>query len=257
MKPEFLLSRIRVVLCRPSHPGNIGAAARAMKTMGLADLRLVDPRRFPDPEADARATGAVDVLESAKISDSLPEALIGAIFVVALSARRRDLGPPGGLPREMVARLLAQAEQGQVALVFGNETVGLTNEEIQLCQAVVTIPANPEFSSLNLGAAVQVMCYEIRMAALAGLASPADATATPASSRMATHDEVEGMYAHFEAVMTETGFLNPAHPGRLLPKLRRLFSRTRLEREEINILRGILAATRSPTGHARENPPAI
>ncbi len=227
-----------------------------MKTMGLTDLRLVDPRRFPDPEADARATGAVDVLKSARISDSLPEALAGAIFVVALSARRRDLGPPIGQPREMVARLLAQAEQGEVALVFGNETVGLTNEEIQQCQAAVTIPANPEFSSLNLGAAVQVLCYEIRMAALAGLASLADVTVTPASSRMATHDEVEGMYAHFEAVMTETGFLNPALPGRLLPKLRRLFSRTRLERDEINILRGILAATQSPTGHARGKPPA-
>lgn len=256
MKPELLLSRIRVVLCRPSHPGNIGAAARAMKTMGLTDLRLVGPRRFPDPEADARATGAVDVLESARISDSLPEALAGAIFVVALSARRRDLGPPGGQPREMAARLLAQAGQGQVALVFGNETVGLTNDEIRQCQAVVTIPASPEFSSLNLGAAVQVLCYEIRMAALASLPALADATVTPASSPMATHDEVEGMYAHFEAVMTETGFLNPAHPGRLLPKLRRLFSRTRLERDEINILRGILAATRSPTGHARGKPPA-
>jgi len=256
MKPELLLSRIRVVLCRPSHPGNIGAAARAMKTMGLSDLRLVEPRTFPDPEADARATGAVDLLKSAKITASLPEALAGAFFVVALSARRRELGPPSGQPREMVDRLLAQAEHGQVALVFGNETVGLTNDEIQQCHAVVTIPANPEFSSLNLGAAVQVLCYEIRMAALTRLPSPAEATVTPVSSRLATHDEVEGLYAHFAAVMTETGFLNPAHPGRLLPKLRRLFSRTRLERDEINILRGILAATQNPTGHARGNPPA-
>ncbi|MGB9195093.1 MAG: TrmH family RNA methyltransferase, partial [Azonexus sp.] len=148
MKPELLLSRIRVVLCRPSHPGNIGAAARAMKTMGLSDLRLVRPRSFPDPEADARATGAVDVLESAKISDSLPAALSSAVFVVALSARRRDLGPSIGEPREMVARLLAEAAQVPVALVFGNETVGLSNDEIQQCHAAVTIPANPEFSSL-------------------------------------------------------------------------------------------------------------
>ncbi|MBL0351881.1 MAG: RNA methyltransferase [Candidatus Dechloromonas phosphoritropha] len=255
MKPELLLSRIRVVLCRPSHPGNIGAAARAMKTMGLTDLRLVEPRKFPDPEADARATGAVDVLESAKISESLPEALAGAVFVVALSARRRDLGPPSGQPREMVARLLAHAGQGQVALVFGNETVGLTNVEIQQCHAAVSIPANPEFSSLNLGAAVQVLSYEIRMAAFAGVPAVADATVTPASLRLAAHDEVEGLYAHFEVVMTETGFLNPAHPGRLLPKLRRLFSRIQLERDEINILRGILAATQSPTGHAQGNTP--
>ena len=117
MNPELLLSRIRVVLCRPSHPGNIGAAARAMKTMGLADLRLVAPRTFPDPEADARATGAVDLLERAKIHDSLPDALAGTVLAIALSARRRDLGPPPGVPREMVARLLTEAEQGDVALV--------------------------------------------------------------------------------------------------------------------------------------------
>jgi tRNA/rRNA methyltransferase len=253
MKPELLLSRIRVVLCRPSHPGNIGAAARAMKTMGLSDLRLVQPRSFPDPEADARATGAVDVLESAKISDSLPEALAGAVFVVALSARRRDLGPSIGEPREMVARLLAEAMQWPVALVFGNETVGLSNDEIQQCHAAVTIPANPEFSSLNLGSAVQVLCYELRTQAFAGLPPVVDSKVTPFASPLASHDELEGMYAHFEAVMTDTGFLNPQHPGRLMPKIRRLFGRARVERDEINILRGILAATQSGTGHARKN----
>ena len=256
MKPELLLSRIRVVLCRPSHPGNIGAAARAMKTMGLADLRLVQPRTFPDPAADARATGAVDLLNLAKIHSALPEALAGAVLVIGLSARRRDLGPPVGQPREMVARLLAEAEQGPVALVFGNETVGLTNDELQQCHATVTIPTNPEFSSLNLGAAVQVMCYEIRMAAFAGGLAAADYPIKPCSTSLATHDEIEGMYAHITAVMTETGFLNPQHPGRLLPKLRRLFARAQLEREEVNIMRGILASTQNPTGHARGKPPA-
>ena len=186
MNPELLLSRIRVVLCRPSHPGNIGAAARAMKTMGLADLRLVAPRTFPDPEADARATGAVDLLERAKIHDSLPDALAGTVLAIALSARRRDLGPPPDVPREMVARLLAEAEQGDVALVFGNESVGLTNEEIQRCHAAVTIPTNPEFSSLNLGAAVQVLCYEIHMTAYAGLPPVADPLLTPVTSPLAT-----------------------------------------------------------------------
>lgn len=253
MKPELLLSRIRVVLCRPSHPGNIGAAARAMKTMGLSDLRLVRPRTFPDPEADARATGAVDVLESAKISDSLPEALAGTLFVIALSARRRDLGPAIGQPREMVARLLAEAASGPVALVFGNETVGLSNDEIQQCHAAVTIPSNPEFSSLNLGSAVQVLCYELRMQAFAGLPPAGDPAVTPFTSPLAAHEEIEGMYAHFETVMTETGFLNPAHPGRLMPKLRRLFGRVRLEKDEINILRGVLAATQSRTGHGRKD----
>ena len=165
MNPEVLLSRIRVVLCRTSHPGNIGAAARAMKTMGLSNLYLVEPKQFPDPEADARATSAVDVLQRAKITSSLKEALVGASFVVALSARQRDIGPVIGAPRETVARLIAEAEHGEVALVFGNETVGLSNDEILHCQAAVTIPTNPEFSSLNLGSAVQVLSYECRMAA--------------------------------------------------------------------------------------------
>lgn len=251
MNPELLLSRIRVVLCRPSHPGNIGAAARAMKTMGLSDLCLVAPRTFPDPEADARATGAVDLLERAKIHDTLHEALAGSVLAIALSARHRDLGPPLGQPREMAAELLAHARHGEVALVFGNETVGLSNEEIQCCQAAVTIPANPVFSSLNLGAAVQVLCYELRVAAYSGLPPAHDPLVTPFSSPLATHDEVEGLYGHLESVMTETGFLNPAQPGRLMPKLRRLFGRARLEKDEVNILRGILAATRVRTGHGR------
>jgi tRNA/rRNA methyltransferase len=251
MKPEVLLSRIHVVLCRPSHPGNIGAAARAMKTMGLARLHLVEPRAFPDPEADARATGAVDVLREAKIHDTLASALAGSLFAIALSARRRDLGPEVGEPRQMAARLLAAAEEGDVALVFGNETAGLSNDEIRQCDAAVMIPANPVFSSLNLGAAVQVLCYEIRMAAWAGAPPVADPQVTPFASPAATHDEIEGFYRHLESVMTETGFYNPEHPGRLLAKLRRLFGRVRLEKDEINILRGILAATRNPTGHAR------
>ena len=252
MKPELLLSRIRVVLCRPSHPGNIGAAARAMKTMGLSDLRLVEPRSFPDPEADTRATGAVDVLNAAEICDSLPAALAGTVFAIALSARRRDLGPPIGQPREMAGRLLAEAAAGPVALVFGNETVGLSNEEVQHCHAAVTIPANPEFSSLNLGSAVQVLCYELRVQAFAGLPPAGDPIVTPFASPLATHDEIEGMYGHFASVMTETGFLNPEHPGRLLPKLRRLFGRARLEKDEVNILRGILAATQNRTAHGRK-----
>jgi len=224
-----------------------------MKTMGLSDLRLVCPRSFPDPEAAARATGAVDVLESAKISDALPEALAGAVFVVALSARRRDLGPPIGEPRQMAARLLAEAALGPVALVFGNEAVGLSNDEIQQCHAAVTIPTNPAFSSLNLGSAVQVLCYELRSLAFADLPPIVDPVVTPFASPLASHDELEGMYAHFETVMTQTGFLNPEHPGRLMPKIRRLFGRARVERDEINILRGILAAARNGTGHARKN----
>lgn len=253
MNPELLLSRIRVVLCRPSHPGNIGAAARAMKTMGLSSLHLVVPRQFPDPEADARATGAVDVLQAAKIDATLREALAGCSLAVAMSARQRDIGPPVGAPRETVARLLAAASEGEVALVFGNETVGLSNDEIQLCQVAVSIPTNPEFSSLNLGAAVQLLCYECRMAAFSGAPPVAGQGVTPFVSPAATHDEVEGFYGHLEQVMTATGFFNPQQPGRLLPKLRRLFGRVALERDEVNILRGILASTQSRTGHGRRD----
>jgi tRNA/rRNA methyltransferase len=252
MKPEVLLSRIRIVLCRPSHPGNIGAAARAMKTMGLGHLSLVSPKQFPDPEADTRATGAVDLLQQAEIYPSLQEALAGTVFVVGLSARRRDLGPEIGEPREMVTRLLAAAAEGEVALVFGNETVGLSNDEIQLCHAAVSIPTNPDFSSLNLGSAVQVLCHECRMAAFSGKPPAAAQGVTPFISPAATQDEVEGLIGHMESVMTETGFFNPAQPGRLMPKLRRLFGRARLEQDEVNILRGILASTQVKTGHGRK-----
>ena len=255
MNPEVLLSRIRVVLCRPSHPGNIGAAARAMKTMGLSDLHLVSPRQFPDPEADTRATGAVDLLHHARVCDSLKEALAETTFAVAMSARQRDLGPSVGQPRAVVGRLLAEARNGKVALVFGNETVGLSNEEVMHCQAAVCIPTNPEFSSLNLGAAVQVLCYECRMAAYAALPPVTGHAATPAASPPATLAEVEGFYGHLQSLMTETGFFNPDQPGRLLPKLRRLFGRVGLERDEVNILRGILASTQVHTSHGRKGRP--
>lgn len=249
MKPEVLLSRIRIVLCRPSHPGNIGAAARAMKTMGLTRLSLVEPKHFPDPEAETRATGAVDLLKHAEIHTTLNAALAGTVFVVGLSARRRDLGPEIGEPREMVERLLCAAEEGDVALVFGNETMGLSNDEIQCCHAAASIPTNPEFSSLNLGSAVQVLSYEVRMAAFSGRPPVSDTLVTPFVSPTAKHDEVEGLYEHLQSVMTQTGFYNPEQPGRLMPKLRRLFGRIRLERDEVNILRGVLASTQNKTGH--------
>lgn len=253
MSPELLLSRIRVVLCRPSHPGNIGAAARAMKTMGLSNLYLVSPKQYPDPEADTRATGAVDLLQGAKISASLSEALVGCVFAVALSARQRDLGPVFSQPREAIARLLLEAAEGEVALVFGNETMGLDNEDVSLCQALVSIPTNPAFSSLNLGSAVQVLCYECRMAAYADQPPMLAQGVTPFVSPVASHEEVEGLIGHLENVMTSTGFYNPDQPGRLLPKLRRLFGRIRLEKDEINILRGILASTQIRTAHGKKN----
>jgi tRNA/rRNA methyltransferase len=254
MNPQELLSSIRIVLCRPSHPGNIGAVARAMKVMGLHDLCLVTPRQFPDPEADTRATGAVDVLASAVVCETLDQALAGTQLAYALSARVRDLGPQPLQPRAAANLLLAAARTSHapVALVFGNETSGLTNEEIQRCQASVTIPTNPDFSSLNLGSAVQVLAYELRLAAFDD--KPVIATtATLCDIEPATHDAIEGFYAHLENVMINTGFLDPERPRRLMPKLRRLFARAGLDKDEVNILRGILSATEHPTGSRHEN----
>ena len=220
--------------------------------MGLSELYLVQPKLFPDTEADTRATGAVDLLRRAQLTETLAEALAGTVMAVALSARQRDLGPLVGQPRETVAALLAAAETGPVALVFGNETVGLSNEEVMQCQLAVTIPTNPSFSSLNLGSAVQVLSYECRMAAFADRPPVNGQGVTPFASAPATHDEVEGLLGHLEAVMADTGFYNPEQPGRLMPKLRRLFSRTGLEKDEINILRGILASTQVRTGFGRK-----
>lgn len=235
------LERVRVVLSRTSHPGNIGAAARAMKTMGLTQLVLVAPKRFPDDEAIARAAGAEDILVAARVCPDLDSALAGCVSAVAVSARQRNLGPPPGAVRDVAPEILALAAEGEVALVFGNETSGLSNDEVQRCQRTAYIPADPDYSSLNLGAAVQVLCYELRLAAYGG-APPLVSDVVPFASPQATHGDVERFYAHLERVMVDTGFLDPAQPKRLMPKLRRLFGRVRLERDEINILRGILDA---------------
>lgn len=234
MSQPSTLKRVRVVLSRPSHPGNIGAAARAMKTMGLGHLFLVAPKSFPHPEAESRASGATDVLADAVVCDSLEQALEGVTLAAALTARRRELSLPMQWSRDAAATLAAEAGQGEVALVFGNETFGLSNEELLRCQLPVMIPANPEYASLNLGAAVQLMCYELRMA----LVAPGEAPST--EGELATIDEVEQLHTHFERAMTASGFYDPANPKRLLPRLRRMFSRIRLERDEVNILRGML-----------------
>lgn len=228
------LTRIRIVLSRTRHPGNIGAAARAMKTMGLRRLLLVEPRRFPDEQATARASGATDVLDAATVSSSLTEALRGTVLAAGFTSRRRELGPPVRWLREAAAEVVAEASAGEVALIFGNETFGLSNEELALCQIPVLIPANPDYPSLNLAAAVQVACYELRMACSVPPAGPA------AGFEAATLDEIEGLFSHLEQALLSSGFLDPAHPGRLMPRLRRLFARTRLERDEVNILRGML-----------------
>jgi tRNA/rRNA methyltransferase len=234
------LKNIRIVLCGTSHPGNIGAAARAMKTMGLAHLWLVNPQRFPDPEAEWRASRAADVLARARVCASLDEALRGVALAVACSARSREVAVPQVDAREAARQAVDVARAQQAALVFGNETNGLTTADVNRCGLLATIPANPEYASLNLAAAVQVFAYELRMAA---------AGDAPADSRVrtrATHDEVEHFYAHLEKTMIETGYFNPDHPKKLMPRLRRLFARAQLEKEEVNILRGLLKSFQHP-----------
>jgi tRNA/rRNA methyltransferase len=243
------LDRVRVVLSHTSHPGNIGAAARALKTMGLSRLLLVNPKRFPDDEAVARAAGAEDILAQAEVFASLDAALGDCVFVYAVSARHRNLGPPPLPARLAAGEILARAGDGEVALLFGNETAGLSNVEVQRCQATVFIPANPDYTSLNLASAVQLLSYELRLAAFDGC-PPVLTRAVPFASPPASQQEQQGFYEHLERVMVSSGFLDPQRPRRLLPKLRRLFGRAELERDEINILRGLLdALERQGSGH--------
>ncbi len=240
--PNAALSRMRVVLVKTSHPGNIGAAARAMKTMGISNLVLVAPEVFPSALATARAAGAADVLERARVVQTLPEALVGVQMAGALTARRRELALPFHTPRQASERLGQVALEGEVALVFGNETSGLSNEDLAYCHMPITIPTQPGYSSLNLGSAVQVMCYEMRMAALA-LSQAEDSVPQPSRvDRLASHDEVEGFFAHLERALTESGFYDPQHSRRLFPRVRRLFGRVALEHDEVSILRGMLTS---------------
>jgi len=230
--PDFL-KNIRVVLARPSHPGNIGSAARAMKTMGLTNLYLVEPKAFPHPEADTLASGAVDVLERATVLPTLADALADVTIACALTSRRRELTTPLATPREAVPELLARAQAGeQVALVFGNETFGLSIDEVELCNRLVTIPGNPDYFSLNLSQAVQVLCYELFSQVEMPLPH------LEQESLPATQAEVEGMLGHLESAMAKSGYFERRNSERLMRRMRRLFGRADVEREEIDILRG-------------------
>jgi tRNA/rRNA methyltransferase len=239
------LQAVRIVLVAPSHPGNIGGAARAMHTMGLHRLVLVDPRRFPDPEAVALASGATRVLDDARIVSTLDEALAGCALAVGLSARRRELAGRVLGAREAAAEAIAVSVHGDVALVFGSEMSGLSNADLARCGVVATIPTSPEYGSLNLAAAVQVVAYELRLAAIGGEVWDAPRF-EPASV-----DEIEALFAHGTGTLAAMRFLDPRMPKRLLPRLRRLFSRAALEKEEVNILRGILARIDQLLGRVR------
>ena len=240
MDRNATLARICVVLSHPSHPGNIGAAARAMKTMGFGDLRLIAPKRFPDAEATALASAAADVLERARVHATLEEAIGTSVLAVGFSARSRDLSHAPRALREAAPEILAAAAAGGVALVFGNETFGLTNEELGRCQMLATIPASPAYPALNLAAAVQVACYEL------AASGPGARPGTGDRNAPATVEEIEALYAHWEAAMLASGFIDPAQPKRLMERMRRLLARAGLEREEVRFLRGMLASFEKP-----------
>lgn len=240
-------NQIKIVLVEPSHPGNIGAAARAAKTMCIENFVLVNPEDFPSGQARARATGAIDVLERAVVCNSLKEAIADCTFVVGASARERGLQCAEIAPDNLGARVWQEIEQGNVAIVFGRESSGLSNEELDQCHYLTTIPANWEFSSLNLASAVQVICYEIYSAYLkkssADKATDHDLQANAETDALATVEQLENLFAHMQQVLQEIEFFDPKQPRLLMRRLRHLYSRARPTLVETNILRGILSAT--------------
>lgn len=229
------LDAIRIVLVETSHPGNLGAVARAMKVMGLSDLRLVSPRCAVDETALARASGAADVLVAARVHDDLADALADTVLAAACTSRRRDLPHPAYTPRQAAPALLQHTLSGPVALVFGSETFGLSNAQLMRCRWLINIPTNPDYASLNLGAAVQVLAYELR-------SSLADMPLDLPTFEPASHQAQEALLQELERTLVGIGFLDPALPKRLMPRLRRFFAKAGLEKEEVAIWRGILGA---------------
>jgi tRNA/rRNA methyltransferase len=242
MNPFASLDRVRVVMSHTTHPGNIGACARAMKVMGLSRLYLVNPRYFPHDEAVAMSSGATDVLDAAVVCDSLEAALAGTVAQAALTARRREMALPVRDVRTAATELATLLAGGshEIALVFGTESSGLTNEEVAMCSLPVTISTSDTFRSLNVAAAAQIMCHELRVAVGA---VPAVAAAVGSDlPEPATHEGLESLYALIEQLMLDAGFLDRVNPGRAMPRLRRLFGRTQVEAEELHLLMGALKA---------------
>lgn len=228
---------VRIILVGTTHPGNIGAVARAMKNMGLHDLLLVSPRYFPHAEATVRASGADDILATARVVDTLDEALGDCLYVAGASARSRTIGWPSMLPRECASRLIVESQKGAVAAVFGPEKAGLTNADLDRCHTLLTIPADPGFSSLNLAMAVQILTYELRLAAIEN-----PQPGPNSNERLASGEELQYFFTHLEQVLSVSGFLDLDNPRLLMRRLRRLCMRAEPDKSEINILRGILAS---------------
>ncbi len=236
---ENRLARIRIVLINTTHPGNIGAAARAMKVMGLSSLHLVTPKAFPNADATAMASGADDLLQAARVHESLDSALADCSLVLGTSARFRSLPMPMLDVRRASVQALEESASKKVAILFGRERYGLTNEEMQRCQYLVNIPSNHAYSSLNLAQAVQIVAYELRVAAIGG----AGLSVPPSDWKPVDDSQMEGLFQHLEQTLLDIRFLNPKQPKRLMMRLRRMFNRARPDQNEVNILRGILKAS--------------
>jgi len=258
-KTASIFSRVRFVMVHPSHPGNVGAAARAIKTMGFHDLHLVAPR-YPDicqlAEAQALASGATDVLADAGIAGTLEEALAPVTLAFALTARARDLGPPPCDIREAATASQAHLrdhEHGKIAIVLGTERSGLTNEDIARCQRICHIPANPEYSSLNVAQALQLAAWELRYALAVGASLPllpsTDKASRPAGSEPAPNEKVQALLAHWEQALVALQFLDPKHPKKLMPRMQHLFSRSELSQDEVDMLRGVCTAMIKAANH--------
>lgn len=247
---QDLLSRIRVVLVGTTHPGNIGSAARAMKTMGLSDLVLVGPRHFPHDDATAMASGADDLLDAIRVYDALPDAIADCSLAIGASARLRSTEVPPRPPRAIAQALakdlpatLAADNDASVAFVFGREKSGLTNAELDHCRWLLHVPTNPDYMSLNLAMAVQVVAYELRLAFTGGEIAAAESAAPPA-----TQAAVENLFEHLEQTLIDVEFLDPDNPRLLMRRLRRLLHRAEPDADEVNILRGILTAMQKQLG---------
>lgn len=239
-------NNIKIVLVGTSHPGNIGATARAMKTMQLNNLNLVSPKIFPSAECTARATGADDILQAAQVHDTLKAAIQDCSLVYGTTARERSIEWPVLSPADAAREIHASPRGSSIAILFGREQSGLSNEEMDLCHRAIRIPANPEYSSLNIAAAVQIISYELLIHTLDDSESNDNRLEkTP----LATHQEMEMLYEHLEQTMAEVGFFDPEKPRRLMRRLKRLFNRTQLDNNELNILRGFLAAVQVKIKH--------
>ena len=238
------LSRIKMVLVETTHPGNIGSAARAMKTMGIQSLVLVNPKVFPDSQAYAMAAGADEILDKAEVVDSLEKALVGSQLILGTSARQRDQSLPLLTPHEQ-ATVVCSHRDSNVAILFGREHAGLTNSELMLCHYHIHIPSNPDYSSLNLAQAVQIIAYELHIKHLAP---------EPSVSKLplAHAEDVEKFHQHLSDILSDIGFLKQNMESSLLLKLRRLFNKSLLEPQEINILRGILTQIKKKLSQGRE-----